>query len=98
MNVVGTDSTAVNTGWRSGAIHSLEVLLKVKDIWEICQLHINKLPLRHLIIEHLDGPTSSKNTFTGVIGKLICSDVHNLEKNTQFKRISVEEEVITLPE
>ena len=95
--VVGADSTSVNTGWRSGAIHSLEVLLKVRVIWDICQLHINELPLRHLI-ENLDGQTSSKNTFTGVIGKMICSDVQNLETNTQFKIISVENDMKTLPD
>ena len=38
--------------------------------WAICLAHTNELPLRHLI-EQLDGKTSSKDGFTGPIGKLL---------------------------
>ena len=53
--------------------------------WLICQLRTDKLPLRHLIND-LDGPTASNNTFTGPLGKAL-SDVESLEYNPKFKPI-----------
>ena len=95
--VIGGDSTGVNTGWQRGAIHNMEVLLGHKVMWSICQLHINELGLRHLI-EDLDGPTSSGNTFTGPIGKIICDEVQDFVTNPDFQRIDVEDSIIELPE
>ena len=67
---MGGDSTNVNTGWKGGAIHFLELKLNKKLIWLICALHTNELPLRHLMI-NLDGKTVSDNKFGGPIGKLV---------------------------
>ena len=47
--------------------------------------HTNELPLRHLI-EKLDGKTSSKDGFTGPIGKLL-SKVIELEVNPEFEAL-----------
>ena len=68
--IVCGDSAAVNTGWKSEAISSLEETLGHKVMWSICQLHINELGLRQLI-EDLDGPTASGNTLTGPIVKML---------------------------
>ena len=38
--------------------------------WNICLLHCNELPLRHLI-QVVDGKTSGPNTLTGPIGKVL---------------------------
>ena len=95
--VIGGDSTAVNTGWMLGAIHYLEVFLGHKVLWVICQLHINELGWRHLF-EDLDGPTSSGNTFTGPIGKMLTDDVQDFINNPNFKRVEVEEGVHELSE
>lgn len=69
-----------------GIIYWLEKLLERKVYWVICQLHTNELPLRHLIEAlgkiflcisevyasyNLDGKTTSKDGFSGPIGKLL---------------------------
>jgi hypothetical protein len=95
--VIGGDSTAVNTGWKRGAIHNMEVLLGHKVMWTICQLHLNELGLRHLI-EDLDGPTSSGNTFTGPVGQIRIEEVQDFVPNPNFKRIHVEDGIIELPD
>jgi hypothetical protein len=48
-------------------------------------LHLNELPFRHVFVE-IDGPTDSKNTFKGVIGKMLPT-VEELEFNPKFKKI-----------
>ena len=58
-------------------------------------LHCNELPLRHLLTA-LDGPTSSKDGFTGPIGRLL-GDVNELEINPNFKPVSGEG-LVLLPE
>ena len=68
LKVVGADGTAHNTGHIGGAITLLENRLGKSLQWQICLLHFNELPLRHLIL-HLDGTTSGPNSFTGPIGK-----------------------------
>ncbi|KAK3928197.1 putative tRNA pseudouridine synthase 1 [Frankliniella fusca] len=40
--------------------------------WQICLLHFNELPLRHLVAE-LDGPTSGHKCFSGPIGATLRS-------------------------
>ena len=82
---IGGDSTNVNTGYKGGSIHFLEVYLGRRLVWIICFLHTNELPLRHLIIL-LDGPTSSDNTFSGPLGKTL-QNVENLEYNPKFNAI-----------
>ena len=64
----------------------MEKLLNRKVFWVICQLHTNELPLRHLIeclgiddssyialnnIFSPDGKSTSKDGFSGPIGKLL---------------------------
>ena len=45
--------------------------------WDICLLHTNELPLRHLV-QKLDGPTSESASFKRPIGKMLA-DVEKLE-------------------
>ena len=97
ISVIGADSTAVNTGWKQGAIHHMEVFLGHKLMWSICQLHLNELGLRHLI-EAMDGPTGSANTFIGPVGQLLTEDVQDWVKNKNFSVIVVEEGVPVLPD
>ena len=72
-------------------------MLGHKCQWNICAIHTNELPIRHLI-QKLDGPTTSKDGFTGKIGKLL-NKVEELEYNPNFLPIGVDEEdLIQLPE
>ena len=96
LKAVGGDSTNVNTGWRGGAIHFLEIGINRRLMWLICMLHLNELPLRHLIIK-LDGPTSSNNTFSGVLGKAI-QNVEYMGYNPNFKAINIGPGLPDLPE
>ena len=82
---VGGDSTNVNTGWKGGSIHFLEVELGRRVVWIICLLHTNELPLRHLIIE-LDGPTASGDKFMGPLGQAL-DQVEDMLYNSKFKVI-----------
>ena len=68
-----------------------------KLMWSICQLHLNELGLRHLI-EALDGPTWSGNTFIGPLGQLLTEDVQDWVTNKNFSVIVVEEGVQVLPD
>ena len=63
----------------------MEMLLRSKVTWLICQLHTNKLCLRHLF-QRLDGKTNSKTGWSGPLGKLLKS-VDSLERNYDFKMI-----------
>lgn len=94
--VLGGDSTASNTGWRGGVMAHLEKLLGHKCHWAVCQLHTNELPLRHLI-QSLDGPTSSKDGFTGPVGKLL-STVNQMEYNPNFIALPNGEDLINIPD
>ena len=40
--------------------------------WDICLLHTNELPLRHLF-QNLVGPTSGSFSFKGAIGKVLAN-------------------------
>lgn len=75
LKAVGCDGTAVNTGAKGGVIRRLEVHLGRSLQWNICLLHANELPLRHLF-HHLDGNTTGPKTYSGTIGKLLlnCED------------------------
>ncbi|KAK3909522.1 Transcription antitermination protein NusB [Frankliniella fusca] len=83
LKVVGADGTAHNTGHIGGAITLLENRLGKSLQWQICLLHFNELPLRHLIL-HLDGTTSGPNSFTGPIGKQLktCEEKPIVKFNT----------------
>ena len=95
LKMAGADSTNTNTGCKEGAIVNLERLLGKRLVWSICLLHTNELPLRHLIQE-LDGPTGSSNTFTGPAGKLL-SKTQNLPYNAEFEPLSAGEPLPEMP-
>ena len=94
LQVLGGDSTAMNTGWRGGSHAHLEELLGRKLFWAICQLHVNELPLRHLI-KQIDGPTSSDKGFLGPVCSLL-SKVEQMPFNPNFKALSGGEDLIPL--
>ncbi|KAL4083484.1 hypothetical protein QTP88_028800 [Uroleucon formosanum] len=53
--------------------------------WVICQLHANELPLRHLF-QHLDGKTSGKRGFSGVLRK----QLENCHSNMPFLETAID--------
>ena len=57
---------------------------------------MNKLPLRHLMSK-LDGKTSSREGWTGPIGKLLVR-VNDMERNFSFSPIPGIVELIHIPE
>lgn len=80
---VGCDGTNVNTGFEGGIIRKLEVHCNKPLHWFVCLLHMNELPLRHLLI-NLDGITFGPNSFSGPIGKAIRNCVLPI---TKYRRI-----------
>src|SRR6218665_799156 len=64
IEALACDGTNTNVGEESGINHLIEVHVSIGRAlqWNVCLLHANELPLRHLIIE-LDGPTTGANTF-----------------------------------
>ena len=96
IQVIGGDSTNAMTGWMGGALSNLEKLLGHKCMWSVCMIHLNELPLRHLI-ESLDGKTLSANKFKGEIGKLLPK-VNELPINYSFKSLPGGEDLIDIPD
>ena len=80
IQAIGCDGTNTNVGWKTGVIRRLEEKFKRPLHWNICQLHGNELPLRHLLIQ-LDGKTSGPTQFTGPVGKLL--------NETRFENLQV---------
>jgi hypothetical protein len=78
IQAVLVDNTATNTGHTNGMVAILERRLGRKLHMIGCFLHLNELPLRHLI-QRLDGKTTSGNKFTGPIGKLLDGDFYKAE-------------------
>ena len=95
LQMIGADSTNLNTGNKEGAIALLERQLGKRLVWSICMLHTNELPLRHLI-KHLDGPTGSGNTLTGPAGRLL-PQTQSLAYNPNFTPLSCGEPLVNLP-
>ena len=93
---LGGDSYNGNTGWKGGTNFHLETMLCHKCNWAVCMCHTNELPFHHLI-EKLDGPTNSKDGFTGPIGKLL-SKVLDMEINPNFRQLPGGEDFIHLPD
>ena len=96
LQVIGGDSTNTITGWQGGAIAHLEKLLGKKCMWLICMIHLNELPLRHLI-ENLVGKTMSADKFKGEIGKLLPK-LDQFPINYNFKALPDGDDLIYLPE
>jgi hypothetical protein len=87
LDSIGGDSTNSNTGCDGGSFTWVERMLSRKLTWLVCSLHLNELPLRHLIAD-LDGKTNSDHSFSGPIGKALANVV-NLEINPRFQAIKV---------
>ena len=68
LNVIGCDGTKTNTRAKGGVIAAIEKSLGKPLQWSVCLLHLNELPLRHLM-QYLDGVTSGSQSFSGQIGK-----------------------------
>ena len=94
--IVGGDSTAVNTGVDNGCFVLIEDALGRRLFRVVCTLHLNELPFRHVFV-FIDGPTDSKNTFKGVIGKLLPK-VEELEFNPRFKKVTAGPDLPTILE
>jgi hypothetical protein len=75
LDAVLMDNTATNTGYSGGLCACLERKLQRKVHLIGCFLHVNELPLRHLITQ-LDGKTISGNKFSGPIGQKLGEDIH----------------------
>ena len=88
-DVIGADSTTVNTGNKGGVLATVEKITGKRKMWQICQLHLNELPLRHVFTE-IDGETDSKNTFKGKIGKIL-PHVEEFDLLNQFPKVDVGE-------
>ena len=92
--VLAGDSTNSNNGWKGGTHRWTEELLGRRLFWAICNLHTNELPLRHLIAD-LDGPTSSKDGFTGPVGKLLPK-VEQMPFDPNFEALPGGEDLLPL--
>ncbi|GBO31165.1 hypothetical protein AVEN_86885-1 [Araneus ventricosus] len=68
LEVVGSDGTVTNTGWKNGVIHRLENHIGRPLQWRICLLHFNELPFRH-IFQLIDGQTAGSKSFSGPTGQ-----------------------------
>nr|XP_047138771.1 uncharacterized protein LOC105846338 isoform X2 [Hydra vulgaris] len=69
------DNTSVNTGKDNGLVACLERILKRRIHLIGCLLHVNELPLRHLISK-LDGSSNSSNNYSGPVGKSLTTPIH----------------------
>lgn len=76
LRALGSDSTNINIGWKGGANHFLEVMVGRPLQYITCTMHLNELPLRHLL-DAFDGDTTSPDERSGKIGKLLVSkEIH----------------------
>ncbi|KAB7499691.1 hypothetical protein Anas_12324 [Armadillidium nasatum] len=64
LSLVKADGTNVNTGHRNGSIRYLEMFLGKPLQHDICLLHLNELPLRHVFMK-LDSTTKGPDKFAG---------------------------------
>ena len=85
LEILGCDSTRVNSGRTNGVMKRIENSLDRDLMRVLCALHTNELPLRHLF-EAVDGKTSGKDSWTGPIGKLLPK-VQELPLDPKFKVI-----------
>ena len=85
LRAVLTDGCAKMTGFVSGAQAELERLLKRPLQRVVCFFHHLEKPFEKLFVT-LDGGTNSPETFSGPIGKAICSDVWK-RKVVKFQRM-----------
>lgn len=84
LKVLCCDGAAVNTGKNGGIIRRMEMLLDRPLQWNVCQFHLNELPMREHFSK-LDGGTSGPRSLEGPIGKAINGDLRFLEKSERFR-------------
>ncbi len=82
------DNTVVNTGFKGGLVACLERKLNRKLHMIGYFLHMNELPLCHLIIE-LDGPTVTGNRLSGPVGMLLHGDQTYRLEPMNFARVPI---------
>jgi len=87
LQAVLVDNTAVNTGWK-GLVSQLEKLIE-RSLHTIgCSLHLNELPLRKLF-KLLDGYSTSPDSFSGPIGKMLSDDAQfHPRAQRRFRKVS----------
>jgi hypothetical protein len=95
VEAVLMDNTPVNTGFQGGLCACLEKKLDRKLHLIGCFLHINELPLRHLI-QKLDGPTISGNKLAGPIGRVL--DDEDLHKRNPVDFVPIPVGCVRKPE
>jgi hypothetical protein len=95
LDAVLMDNTPVNTGFSGGLCACLEHKLGRKLHLIGCFLHINELPLRHLI-QKLDGKTISGNKFSGDIGKLLDGEDFYRRDPVRFEAIPTGKRLVSL--
>ena len=93
--VLGGDSTNSNSGWKGGTLVWVEKLCGEKKFWMICMLHTNELLIKHLITK-LDGKSSSKEGWSGPIGKLL-PQVNDMERRYTFPPIPGLTDLLHIP-
>ena len=87
LQAVLVDNTVVNTGWKGGLISQLEKLIG-RSLHTIgCTLHLNELPLRKLF-KLLDGSSTSPDSFSGPIGKMLSDDIRLTRPQRRFKKVT----------
>ena len=96
LRVIGADGTNVNTGQKGGAIKILEDKLDAPLFWDICLLHFNELPFRHLF-EFLDGKYKGPGIYEGPIGQAMAALSKKVPGNV-VKFVSIDGKVPELPE
>ena len=69
LEILGCDSTRVNSGRTNGVMKQIENSLNRNLMRVLCALHTNELPLRHLF-EAVDGKTSGT-----IVDWTYCNDV-----------------------
>jgi hypothetical protein len=72
LTVIGSDDESTNTDVHHRVIQLLEEKFQRPVHWIICQLHVNELPLRHLM-QNLGGKTSGPSGISGPFGKSLQS-------------------------
>jgi hypothetical protein len=96
LELIGSDTTNEMSGWKGGMLSHVEELLNRRLFRSFCMLHINELPFRH-ILELLDGPTTSKNGWSGTVGGLL-SKVEIFDKKHEFEPIPLLEPLVAISE
>lgn len=91
LKAIGSDGTVINTGNEGGVIRLFELHLNRPLTWIICLLHLNELPLRHIIYS-IDGKSTSPISSGGPIGKAI--EKWDNQPVVKFKQIVSEVMVI----